>query len=163
MRGAALRLLAWASNSSLLRCVLMGDFNFGEQPGGAAERGAPPCPLPLRLRSATLSFGSKPGVAEYYPHEVAELRRHPEFIDAWSRANGSAGFTWDNGRNPMNKVDPPGLPNGFESGQVGFNSPSARVDRILLRGRLQPISARLVNDLPLPCGSGASMRAHCPP
>lgn len=42
---------------------------------------------------------------ELFPIEIAELKHHPEFCDAWSAANATLGYTWDNERNEMNKVD----------------------------------------------------------
>ena len=45
---------------------------------------------------------------------------------------------------------------------LGFNLPTARIDRILLRGRLRAISASLANEVPLPCGPRSPHGAPCP-
>ena len=68
---------------------------------------------------------------------AAPLRRRarrargwPSWRDAWAEANGTAGFTWDNRRNSLNKLC------GADCADAGaFTLPSARLDHALLHGR----------------------------
>lgn len=100
------------------------------------------------------NFGSR---EDLFGLELAELRRRPEWRDAWREAglhNASSaaaadplGYTWDNRRNPLNKRD-----GNKRNGRLNF--PTERIDRVLLRGGLRARTARLAHDTPLPPSIG---------